>query len=495
MSTFDIGLIDKLEYFAEGGAHLVLRYRSELSVIRLPKVRDMIQCGTGSSNEAVCDEDEGSNPEIAYLKCVASPLFPRGCIVIPEPIKISFEVYSALIQAVEACSLRSMSRSRIPLQAISCTALKEPDLSGRKLSPSTSTMHTLVFDIKVKCGVPSVSLFIPEERAVKRRHGRFSIMQLCRVYDNRCADTNLENGDTKPPWGDFHCVGEYDPTDLCSREQCRVKQALRALLKNPQNNLSVRLDGDIMHQHNIQGLKRFDEACSTFLGRSPISPSPCTSTPTSKSISMVDAESAREEVLQHVTNALCETNILTRLQELQTIDACLDVEGAEAVYERLVNLTGGTIAADDIVTSFSNKPLQNILDSDYCDNNEDTKMVSDTIRSYQYLQALTIRAGATREDALTWAAQLNVEECAYALHCWLAALAAKDASVILQLQSYSVAEEISKATSSGLNPNVLLRVIDIGPKPTSKIRERIQKESEICRKATFIETAKREQGM
>jgi len=476
------------KYLSEGGAHIIFSDDITGVVLRLPKVKNK----SLSSSLSLSEED--------YLKHVALSWFEKTHILTPIPTEISIAMYGSLmydgIDNIRPSSrvIKEIEGKCIPILPHACVGHYLPNLyiksiydvdvgaefdididRGSGIDTSTSKFVDIAFDLKVKCGIPSHSPFIPtctRARSLKKNLGRYKLMELFRMsMGMRAQGLVLGTSST------IRLLSKYDPCDLCSCDPVRVKGALLALLDNPRNNLKIYFNGKVLFSEEAN--VKFDDI------------------PESHGFKF-------DDLLDIVASALC-CSALSRLQALQRFDAVLDVEGCHAIMVRLEGLVGSAQVAEDKVKSQQMLPLHPSLltlllpdkPNPYPNPDPDPEYPEHVERAVgKYKELLENHSEMDTADAELWVRSLGTDECAYLLHVWLAALAAKDASAIIRVsQSLSAAQSYaythtssripmsSQSSRSLFRQDVKLTLIDIGPKHVSKIRQRIKEEEGICVKA------------
>ena len=333
---------------------------------------------------------------------------------------------------------------------------------------------TLSFELKVKCGLKSYSPFVRTEfmgdqrtdRSVKHKISRYALIQLVKLHESiRRVET---------PWGKFEKMSEYNPSDLCSRSLVRVRNALKALLCNPQNNLRVCFSGKHIYGWNIASMDEFIKILSTLSSATVLVPP-----------------------IDYLADVLVRENVLQRLESLQALDAFTDIEGCEAIFTRLVELSAGCeyMAVQKIVQSkkINDFPLEELaiihawIKEIEAGNFQrglyelSEIFLSDFLRKMLQLTPLTAIKGAVNVHEMnsssrdSWLRTLTEDECILFVQFWLIALGAKDASLVVTLTQSSLSSSWSHDT----------HLIDVGPKPISKIFQKISTEPEIIEKASL----------
>jgi len=157
-------------------------------------------------------------------------------------------------------------------------------------------------EIKVKCGYLPSSPWVTRE--VKRRVSAFQMHQQLKLAKGK---------ETVP--------SRYDPVDLFSADEGRVRKALTALVEVPQNNLQVFVNGKLLFpkSHSEGGFDAFAQVlqdAANFSG-------------------------SAEDLLDVLVGILQREPLLPRLLAAQMLDDC-DVEVAGKVYKAIL-ARGGSI--------------------------------------------------------------------------------------------------------------------------------------------------------
>ncbi len=159
-------------------------------------------------------------------------------------------------------------------------------------------MPSLCFELKLKCGFIPNSPCITHE--VKKRKDRFSMHEQIKFAH-----------------GDLSTLSAYSPYELFSYDPIRVRGALEALVDTPQNNFRLFVDG-VMVYPDDQGLgdrSIFDKVLAKF--------------PKVYELGGVSG------LLETLTQLLCAEPLLERIKRMQMLDDC-DIEGAYACYQAIL---------------------------------------------------------------------------------------------------------------------------------------------------------------
>lgn len=305
-----------------------------------------------------------------------------------------------------------------------------------------------IYEIKIKCGLTSVSPFLTNETLVKKTVNRFALRQSIK-------DGSISNFSRK-----------YDPSDLCSREKWRIYQAITALMHSGSNHFKC---------HHL----------------------PCSiSNDTQRMI---------------LTEILSAEKIAEDLELLQGIDM-IDIEGANAVLESLMNrMTLEQIEQEvrNYQTSIDPSTLKRFaLDMQKIRKGKSIES-DDFTTSSPYCCIYTLFDKNNPPPSLhSWLQQLQQNESYFLISIWLISLMAKDISLFFNINTMGQATGLCTSSTeqkvvrvrpiqslqpgcieiSGQNENSAkwyswnynVHIIDIGVKPIQKISQHHENEGKIC---------------
>lgn len=386
--------------------------------------------------------------------------------------------------------------------------------AGAAINSRERNYNFISVEIKPKAGYLAISPLVDPTRRVKYRCSRFAIMQrLCR--DGHVSKPWMEEASSSSVFES----NRYDPLNLFSGDLHRIRQAVQNLFPCPQNNLKVWLG---------------DEA---LVGVSPARPSPRWKRLGIDWWSAEDhcgpsATNVESFVVDLVASVMDGEHILSSLLPLQKLDI-LDADGAILLYDRLVQLVGGsrddaerllddtipgTPLQDTKTTSILhplllNSPLSPLKGSCATMNSLCEEIESFARRLDSALPSLPPEEEmeSARLGALRLLEELSVQECCFLLQNYLLSLAMCDVSFFITIYptSTAAAEHLEEQTirarpfsviskqeqdkpgmiafggdvSAGIERGVYLyeiKVIDCDRKPAKKLRLRREKEEPLC---------------
>lgn len=234
------------QYKGEGNANIVFAYRGTKSnlvghVLRVRKKRPS-QVGHDVAAElekevwsSVLGTSEGGLPrEVHYIATQLGPLlgssYVNGGVLVPLPSEI-----------MRLCQNRGVEvdpTSPALLMTDHTLAVPTSEGSGQWMPIGPA----VCVEIKPKAGFITDSPWVAPENRLKRQLPRFSLHQVYKFVK-----------------GKVPCLSTYNPLDLFSGEEGRMRRALQALMVEPQNNLRVFIDGQQIyggqHVHGKKGLE------------------------------------------------------------------------------------------------------------------------------------------------------------------------------------------------------------------------------------------------
>eukprot|EP00566_Odontella_aurita_P005205 CAMPEP_0113530866 /NCGR_PEP_ID=MMETSP0015_2-20120614/3183_1 /TAXON_ID=2838 /ORGANISM="Odontella" /LENGTH=625 /DNA_ID=CAMNT_0000429647 /DNA_START=350 /DNA_END=2224 /DNA_ORIENTATION=+ /assembly_acc=CAM_ASM_000160 len=195
---------------------------------------------------------------------------------------------------------------------------------------------TISVEIKPKAGYLSISPLVHPSRRCKFYHTRYEINQQL-----------MASGQLRRGWG---CVkkgdrdkgfSHYDPRDLFSGDQQRIRMALNNLMESMQNNLKVWHGGDILFGHGVDMIheRQMLQIANTLF---PEARHSATSAKNKNSGASHAEDLLKEGITDVVSSVLAKEPLLTRLLALQRLDI-IDTDGAIAIFDRLIDILGGNV--------------------------------------------------------------------------------------------------------------------------------------------------------
>jgi inositol-pentakisphosphate 2-kinase len=373
-----------------------------------------------------------------------------------------------------------------------------PDLSSERLSSE----RCICIEIKPKAGYCAFSPLVDPSHRIKFRTSRFVLLQKLHQRGHVAKAWTTESESIQ--------LSDYDPIDLFSSNKSRIHKAISNLLACPQNNLRIWYNDSLLVGHSVckeESDILLHEIESLFASSHSESP-------------RCIFESFIKDILLSI---LSHENLLPRLLRLQELDV-LDTDGAIHVYERLVQLCGGSRTEaeakidDASIRERAQKEDYGILDkSPFAINGDSTNILSLCKRICEFRHLLNTVAPALPpasqlDDFRKWAIgkveSFSVEECQFVLANWLLGLAMCDVSIFITLQQTQNAMENQKHetvnhcqregtphvnisrgndkdpgriswTADGRKLSFVynVRLIDVDRKPAEKLRGRQEKET------------------
>jgi hypothetical protein len=212
MSTFSISA-DNWTYISEGNANVVLRFwnkdtNSEPEILRIPKVSE------ASPREEIHARVEQNR----LVEHFMFPVFSKRLTLSEQRIVEGFSLSESDIESLNIVRppFRLHKKNKL-ISDIPLFPVVQPDLMW------LDSPNTLSVEIKPKWG------FLPVGRRVSPLRAsvpQFTLLQKKKLREDIIPESS-----------------EYNPLDLFSREESRFLVAIRALIRNPENNFQVYMRG------------------------------------------------------------------------------------------------------------------------------------------------------------------------------------------------------------------------------------------------------------
>ncbi|KAG0264573.1 Inositol-pentakisphosphate 2-kinase [Mortierella polycephala] len=415
--------VDHWAYRAEGNANLVLQYigpdpRFSSTVLRLRKIDRPISNLAGSNGctdqrispiaqQAVETKSKKKNDlseEIVFITNIIAPLLGKEFVEQPNAVALPAEFLLALTVAVEPSRPKHRLQKIIDCsQAVGFLSLDHT----RFLQPSTN-QPSISIEIKPKWGFLTKSAFIRKEHEIKKRKCRFC------MYQHRKMKTGIETS-----------LSEYCPIDLFSGEEHLVQDAIDSLVKTPQNNLRLFVDGT---QRTITG-----ESIAQSL--SGLSNQDCqrTDSLTGDKKSLQTPQPSQKPLLTDVlTQILIKSPLLRRLGRLQQAMDSLDVETIHRFYVQL---------ADPATTVLPEPTLDECLNTAeaFLDRTKMDIMMNEDQDTFEGHNAVSLGFGP--DDALD---EIPDSLKLHFIREFLLSATLKDCSILITIRRCDKADELSK---------------------------------------------------
>jgi hypothetical protein len=495
-------LLEDWEYCSEGNAHLICRYFGQDTIFAGQVMRIPMKTGISSCFKA---RD--------FIVNVMLPLFGGDNILYPQIVSVpSAHLQSVLLKMQESSSNFSNDVWDRMMEELSSSHVSpimlEPDLT-RIQRPDLFDDHCISVEIKVKCGLKSHSPFLSGISMLKRKLGRFQLVQ----------------------YGKLSRRNDYDPSALCSRDIAKVRSALGTLSEAPYKNLIIKFRGNTVFSEKSQSYDDLVGSFNSFLG-----------TEEGRVGSVDEVPAVLDSFLNLLAGILARDSLLMKLEGVQGLDI-FDCEGSQAILTRLIALTGSLDAAERHIEQITCEPIDmNLLrktgacgtvgsgllsDRSELDNRpnlstplpENVPLGYEKYGEFQRLASMSAECNGfdtLQEKAMCLASSLTAGECSFLLHIWLLAQAARDVSLIIRLslpqpQQQQQQQPLKSAiqgisqqyvpwywpcTSNGEGPgaeNTMqqtvkynLSLTDVGPKPVHKVCEKYEKETSIIHEASRL---------
>lgn len=277
----------------------------------------------------------------------------------------------------------------------------------------------LSFELKVKCGLKSVSSFVCDTAAsLKLDMSRFHLMQLYKQA----------NKSSVVGWGEFSAASTYDPSQMFTKDPCQIKSAITTLVSNPQNNLRISLNAVHMYGWEKNNMCHMDQAIklSDF-----------------RSTSQRNEVGYLEEAVDVVAAILAEESLLAQMESMQRLDL-LDSEGAAVVYARLIEISASAQIALCLFEEQLLRPLDRRIRT--WNEKESNSVDDECITIARQLANLSVFANTAEDEkalrlqqARDVVGRASAQQCLFLLQMWMLSIIAKDASIVVTFRRVRLA--------------------------------------------------------
>ncbi|KAF9359017.1 Inositol-pentakisphosphate 2-kinase [Mortierella sp. AD094] len=218
--------IEHWKYRAEGNANLVLEYigpdpRFKTTLLRLRKVDRQTQNSAQVPDPTHELNKKDISTESFFASEVVGLLLGQEFVEQLIALELPTDFLKSLAAAIDPFRPESRLHKSIDCsQTVGFLALDHTRFIGPSANSSASV------EIKPKWGFLTTSAFIRKEQSIKRRRCRFC------MYQHRKLKSGQEES-----------LSQYCPIDLFSGKDTLVEDSLNALVKTPQNNLRLFVNG------------------------------------------------------------------------------------------------------------------------------------------------------------------------------------------------------------------------------------------------------------
>jgi Inositol-pentakisphosphate 2-kinase len=504
------------EYVGEGGMNVLFSYHPKHKIndewlnhlLRL--VKDDLAIVSSVLNDGNTRDATDEDLDLSYKVMISERLKPY--IDIPIAVKLSWEFLRALkdktISTVQVARYRRSdwniqnSTLDIPKKLHTPYGMIIPDyrvsLSRFTFEPYTLKPGVLLnvpmrptdsgftIEIKPKAGYRAFSPLVNASRVVKLLYPRFRLMQL--LY---CKGLIVKGwmGDSSQ----VNCMSAYNPLDLFSNDQSRIKSAIYNLFDCPQNNLKMWKGLNLIFNSNIN-LTYTDLADDLGVH---------------DSVSKDSDEQNRIKsyLVEIISTILKKESLLMKLNIFQRLDI-LDADGAVIVYDRLVHLCNlNRDMADSIIDSdptryYQSEFIHHLLDSSPFQLPEGVEVLChlcNVVEEFVKFLEKSFPLLPSPEELLIERDRiseiinnLTIDECRFLLQTWLLSLTMCDVSIFISIEIVESREKLNEdgrgceRLQKENEPGLLefrdslflytIKLIDFDRKPCKKLRKRLAKE-------------------
>ncbi|KAG0224967.1 Inositol-pentakisphosphate 2-kinase [Actinomortierella wolfii] len=306
----ELHVVAHWRYKAEGNANLVVQYigpdpRFFATVMRLRKSDRILQPNLAREDIRLHAQAESAvkdlSKEITFQSKVMGMLLGDEFIEHPILVSVPRWFLEGLATAIEPARPHHRLQKGIDLTRETGFL----SLDHTRFIQSVPSNPTVAVELKPKWGYMPSPHFIPDSAVIKRKKCRFCMYQYLKAVEAKEQE-----------------LSSYCPIDLFSAQEGLVQYALDALVKTPQSNLRLFVDGE---QKPVT-VESMDRAFSAPLNDS--------LEPTSRGEETLEAAGVSLNAL--LTEILIRSPFLTRLRRLQQGLDFLDVEVIHRFYDSLL---------------------------------------------------------------------------------------------------------------------------------------------------------------
>ena len=511
-------------YLDEGGRHLLLRYYGDDDSLKGSVVR-LRKRSSAEIDNSLSDCNLSAYLEIEYSKCVVKPwlgdryLCSSIVLEIPES-----EMEQLVIQIQDARESTRWKKSLIGHETLLRRGQLMKDLSVfTRPFPFNSIIHQnsfLSWEFKVKSNINSTSAFLPEDRLLKRLFGTFQITQLSKLQ-NPLHLTNYNPRDlcSRNSHRIKHAIHSLLHKPAINLKICFNGTKIYGDESNDFIGLQNILDQYLSLNHSNHTLHNQNsiDFITDIISRIFCEEDILQRLELMEALGPfgIDIEGSKF-VYDHLVRLVgSEEDVIAKLRQYVTMP--INIAYCRHLYDKRVDSS-----LEDEFFALNNNH-SSILESKYSEcssilSAEDEELLLSVLTTLHVSDDASVEDRAIfRIRAQEWAQTLTDNQCIYLLRMWLLSLAASDASIIMCMQCVTDSQEISDSeivTDNSLkiknciNPvtdlfslsktNLCLKqsdhragefhfhsdqdtvskiiytisVIDIGPKPPTKIMER-----------------------
>jgi len=399
----------------------------------------------------------------------------------------------------------------------------------------------ITVELKPKQGYVAVSPLVNPLNRIKFFHNRFVLLQ--HLYANKGPSSgvakpwlaHVSDAPTREPEATAFVQSSYDPCDLFSGDIVRIRQALQSLIACPQNNLKVWYETKLLIGYSSETSSHMvpdwetirltlGDISTTMLAR------------VSNDVGVQDKGTTTKSALINVVSTIFEQEpVLSNLLQLQQLDV-VDADGAILLYDRLVELCGGSMDQADALLDYlpdasvdrrhptNGPPRLTLLAASPLVPPSDCSRIDKLCHQVHLFQEIltTLREGSHSSTDEMLVAELDNHhkqaraviqtmdqaDCQYLLQLWLLSLTMNDISILVNfhvqnntedrcasakgsmddtpiLVSRQMAETPGELLCRCMSPNneptsisihYSVKIIDFDQKPAKKLRTRLSKE-------------------
>ncbi|KAJ5068177.1 inositol polyphosphate kinase 1 [Anaeramoeba ignava] len=444
--------IEDWQYMNEGNGNIVLEYcglfHEDLNgtVLRLKKQKITNKIiKTEKENESLI-EKELTNYK--FYSNVLSPLF-NNKFIYPGLLLAMNENFLTQIEKKISKQRPKFRRETTQINLKTNYNIVQPNHSIFPKISEENYKSCLSIELKPKCGFIPNSPFIDKNNQFKKQFSRYFLHQRL-----------------KKKKGEIEEISLYDPIDLFSNDKNQIFHAMDCLLNNPQNNLKIFLDSQLIFGGIRSQEQEGDE--KTELRKLLMDQNHLQTQ--LKNIFNKEKQNI-QSLKEIITQIILKTKVLDNILNLQKLDN-LDIEGIYQIYQNL-----------------NNSKIEIPSWKKICDNQPFLESILQNIKKPKI---------ENEENLLKFKLEdLSKEESIMKIIEFLISSSVKDCSVMITIQEVEKKDKIEensiiKDENSGKFFQFKIAIIDLDPRSAEKIITAVEETKEQGKKQKLDRQARKE---
>ena len=231
-------------YIAEGNANIVLKNTDNNLALRLRKITNTLNYDKNDSSKKVGSLISLEEEQVFFHEIICSYFKEnQKYLNIPTLVPLSEGFVKALASLIE--EKRQNYRKNKQLKMKSQKAVVMPFLGFFDCDIlSAENKNFISVEIKPKWGFLPFSKWISPENDFKKSICRFCLHQSLKLKKGTIDD-----------------ISQYCPLDLFGDCKCKLTMALESLLRTPQNNIKIMINGKLVESSKLEKFHNYHNIC------------------------------------------------------------------------------------------------------------------------------------------------------------------------------------------------------------------------------------------